>query len=216
MKKFFIILLALSATLFTYAETVEERATRKSEIRLLVGDMLWESLIWHNAPHANYTGFPDRDYIENNHYGWTPHLGLEYQYRWNDWLSFGAQVDYQQTVWKTQHYNNQNTLTASESQTFYNISILPTVRFTYYHHPYVNLYSSIGIGIDINGGTEKDIYGKTTACGVALDIAVLGISAGKDRWFGTIEFGGLSAMKNKATIYMLASRIVTVGVGVRF
>lgn len=216
MKKILTILFALSTSLLLQAETIEERAISKSEVRLLIGDMFWESLIWHNAPHADRTGWPAGDYTENTDYGWTPHLGLEYQYRCNRWLSVGLQADYQQTVWKTRHYNNRNELTGTDKQTFYNISILPTVRFTYFHHPYVNLYSSIGLGLDINGGTETDLRGKNIAYGAALDIAVLGLSAGKDHWFGSVEVGGLSALKDKGTIFMMASRILTFGVGYRF
>ena len=214
MKKILTILFALSTCLLLQAETIEECATRKSEIRLLIGDMFWETLVWHDAPHANTTGW-NTEFTEKTHYIWTPHIGLEYQYRWNKWLSFGLQADYQQTFWNSNHTDVIGNVTTTP-QTFYNVSILPTVRFTYFHHPYVNLYSSIGLGIDINGGSETDIKGKHTACGAALDIAILGLSAGKDRWFGSVEVGGLSALKNKGTIFMMASRIVTVGVGCRF
>lgn len=217
MRKFFILFVLILPALLM-AETKEERAASPHELRLLVGDMLSETLIWYDDAHANYAGVggPYSEFSERQHTFWTPHFGAEYQYRLNDWCSVGAQVDFQYTGWRHVVYNNLNAEVANTREHFYNICLMPTVRFTYFHSPYVNLYSAVGLGVDINGGTETDIYGKHVAAGAALDIAVLGLSAGANNWFGSVELGGLSALKNKGTMFMLASRIVTVGVGYRF
>ncbi len=218
MKKLFLMALLFVVPIMAHSETEEDRKEHPHEVRLLIGDMLFETLMWHNDTHGNYMGAGNTQsrFYEKQDFGWTPHFGLEYQYRINRWLGVGMQVDYQHTLWNNLTYNNQNQIVEKEAQNFYNISLMPTVRFTYLHHPYVNLYSAISLGIDINGGSEKDIHGRNVACGAALDIAVLGLSAGDKNWFGSIEVGGLSALKNKNAMYMLCSRILTVGVGYRF
>lgn len=200
------------------AETREERAASPHEVRLLVGDMLCESLIWYDDARADYTGVagPGLVFSERHRTFWTPHFAGEYQYRLNDWCSVGAQLDFQYTGWRRELYNSLNEEVGNTREHFYNLCLIPTVRFTYFHSPYVNIYSAVGLGLDINGGTETDIHGKHVAVGAALDMAVLGLSAGANNWFGSIEVGGLSAMKNKGTIFMFASRILTVGVGYRF
>lgn len=221
MKRNRILILLLCLPLFSATmrgEMVEEIIDRPHEVRLLIGDMQWETLIWHNDAHGVYTGAgdPTTTFYEKTKYAWSPHLGLEYQYRINYWLGVGLQADFQTTTWHLMGYNNMDKLVSDERQYFYNLCFLPTVRFTYFHHPYVNLYSSIGAGLVINGGSEKDLHGNNTAYGGALDIAVLGLRAGKDNWYGSIELGGLSALKNKQTFYMLCSRIFTVGVSYTF
>lgn len=213
-----ILLVALLTPILMQAETRVDRLVSPHEVRLLVGDMFFETLLWNDDAHANHTGMggPTTEFVEKQHTFWTPHLGGEYQYRLNDWCSLGAQVDFQYTGWQRVVYNNMNVQTGNTRECFYNLSILPTVRFTYLHHPYVNLYSAVGLGMDINGGTETDIHGNHVALGAALDIAVLGMSVGANHWFGSVEVGGLTALKNKDTMFMLASRILTVGIGYRF
>lgn len=215
-KSLFLILLL--CPLLGAAANNEDSSTSAHEVRLLVGDMLSETMFWYDDTHADYTGMGGEHslFSENQHTFWTPHVACEYQYRLNGWCSVGAQLDFQYTGWRRVLYNNMNAQVGMTREHFYNLSILPTVRFTYFHSRYVNLYSSVGLGLDINGGTETDIHGKHVALGAALDMAVLGMSVGAHGWFGSVEVGGLSALKNKWTMFMMASRIVTVGVGYRF
>lgn len=204
--------------LLMQAETREERQNSPHEVRLTIGDMMCESLIWYDDAHADYSGLGTSSslFAERQNTFWTPHFAGEYQYRLNDWFSVGAQLDFQYTGWHRVLYNNTNMVVSDTREHFYNLSILPTIRFTYLHTEHVNLYSALSLGMDINGGSEADLHGKKVALGAAVDIAVLGLSAGANNWFGSVELGGLSAMKNKGTVFMLASRIVTVGVGYRF
>ena len=104
----------------------------------------------------------------------------------------------------------------SKNHYFYNVVLMPTVRFTYFFHENVNLYSGLGIGLDINGGTEKNAFGKKTEVGAAVNITLIGISANYDRWFWTVDFGGMYALQNTNKIYMASSRIINVGFGARF
>jgi hypothetical protein len=107
-------------------------------------------------------------------------------------------------------------LTRDKGRYFFNLVIMPTIRFTYYHHPNVNLYSGLGIGMDINGGTETDGLGRHTVVGAAMNITVFGVSANYKRWFCTVDFGGMYALRNANTIFMASSRMINVGLGARF
>ena len=93
---------------------------------------------------------------------------------------------------------------------------MPTVRFTYFFHEYVNLYSGLGFGIGINGGTETNAKGKHTMAGAAVNVTLIGVSANYDRWFMTLDFGGMYSLKDMNTIFMASSRIINVGIGARF
>ena len=173
--------------------------------------------MWHN-PTSIVTNLPaswNQTYHEN--YRHHQHIWLEYQYRFNYWFSLGGMVDVSEVGWDIVTRNGQGTeLARKRNNYFYNLVIMPTVRFTYFHHPNVNLYSGLGVGLDINGGTETNLKGKHTDVGAAVQITVIGVSANYDRWFFTFDLGGLTALKNTNAIYMACSRMLNVGIGARF
>ena len=218
MKRFLfigLVLVGLCASMS--AETKWDYLERHNEIRIGWGDQLFESLMWHN-PTSIATTMPDTwqaTYKEDyRHY---QHLWLEYQWRFTHWFSLGAMVDGSGVSWFNVTRNGKGAeVGRSDKQYFYNLVFMPTVRFTYLHHPNVNLYSGIGIGMDINGGTEVNAYGKNTEIGLAINGTVFGISANYDRWFMTVDFGGMTALRNANSIYMAVSRIINVGIGARF
>ena len=199
------------------AETKWDHLTWRNEIRLGWGDQLFESLMWHN-PTSIVTTMPvsyERTYREN--YRHNQHLWLEYQYRFKHWFSLGGMMDMSEVGWDEVTRNGAGTeLSRNGRQYFYNLVIMPTIRFTYLYHPNVNLYSGIGIGLDINGGTEVNGKGHHTDIGTAVNFTVIGLSANYQRWFFTIDFGGMYALKNANTIFMASSRIINVGVGAPF
>ena len=70
--------------------------------------------------------------------------------------------------------------------------------------------------MDINGGSEKDGRGRKTVAGAAMNITLFGVSANYDRWFMTVDFGGMFALRDANTIFMASSRMINVGLGARF
>lgn len=193
-----LLLLLLLFPSAAHALTKEQRIVLPHEIRLGWGDMLFETAMWNQTSTAN-----------NHRY--TGHIFTEYQYHIKDWLSVGAQIDYEQVLWNTPTATPDN----SEQQYFFNLSLLPTVRFTYFFHEYVNLYSALSVGLNINSGTQTDYKGRQTAYAPAFALTLLGVSVGKDHWFGAIEIGALNALNDKQEIYMLGSRLFTISVGYR-
>lgn len=192
----------------------------KQEVRLSVGDMCFESVIWHNQIHCDYShSAPDSApgwYREKNHYSYTPHIAVDYSYSVRPWLGVGVVADFQMTFWHSEVYNNTNGLVRFSKENFYNLCLMPQLRFNYFRREHVGLYSAIAAGLDINGGTEVDIAGNRTAVGAGADIRFLGIQAGGGHWWGFAELGGLYGIRNTNAIYMMNSAIVKAGISYKF
>ena len=208
MKRLIVIFFFAATALSLMAEPTMNRRLRPHEIRLGYGDPFFETMAWHASPML--------DYGEQTHnYRYTGHIFLEYQYRVNYWFSFGVQADYQQVFWDKWTYTPTEVQIESDRY-FYDISVFPTMRFTYLHTYWVNLYSGLGAGILVNAGTEKDMRGRTVAVAPVVDISLIGLSVGHDMLFGTLEFGGMFSLLNMNEIYMVDSRIISASIGVRF
>jgi hypothetical protein len=216
-NKFFFLLLLCSIAVVGFAENKWTHITQRNELRIGWGDQLFESLIWHN-PTSIITTMPDSyQQVYKENYSYNQHVWMEYQWRFTHWFSLGAMVDFSHVGWDEVTRNGKGAeLNRKEEQFFYNAVIMPTIRFTYFHHENVNFYSGLGIGLDINGGTETNALGNHTDVGAAINLTVFGISANYQRWFWTVDCGGLYALKNMNTIFLMSSRIVNVGMGVRF
>ena len=199
------------------SETKWDHINRRNELRIGWGDQLFESLVWHNPTSVTTTMPAEATYQYKERYRHHQHLWMEYQYRFKYWFSLGAMVDMSEVGWDVVTRNGQGTELARDKKNyFYNLVIMPTIRFTYFHHPNVNIYSGLGVGMDINGGTEVDGKGRHTALGAAVNLTLVGISANYDRWFCAFDLGGMYALKNANAIYMASSRIMNVSIGARF
>lgn len=175
----------------------------RNELRIGWGDMLYERAMYHNS---NST----------NHYRYTGHVFAEYQYYLRPWFSLGVQADYEQVWWDVTKVGNQPLDTPSKDHSFYNASLLPTMRFTYCHREHVNLYSSLSFGLTVNGGTETDMLGHKTAFAPGWGFTLLGLKVGGEHCFAAVEIGGLNAIAGRNFIYMLGSRMFMASVGCNF
>ena len=184
-------------------------------LRVGWGDQLFETLMWRDLGH--YTDLPkdyEAKYDENFRY--TQHWFVEYLYRLNYRYSFGLLMDYSGVVWDNVLRNGKGEEVGRETnKAFHNIAFVPTVRFSYCRYEYVSLYSAIGAGLNINTGTEVDYKGRKTAVAPAINITLFGVCAGKGRWYGALEVGGMLSFNSAEEVYMLGSRIMTASVGVR-
>ena len=213
-----IVLLALSCAVFSVqAETKWDYLTHRNELRIGWGDQLFETLMWHNPTSIVNTMPTTYSQIYPEDYRYYQHLWIEYQWRFNHWFSLGGMVDGSGVSWDEVTRNGKGEETGRDpNHHFYNIIFMPTIRFTYFHHPNVNLYSGLGFGMDINSGTEKDSKGRYTDVGAAVNVTVFGVSANYQRWFMTVDFGGMTALKNTNTIFLACSRMINVSIGARF
>ena len=210
-----LVLSSMGSTVF--AETRFDHLNMRNEIRIGWGDQLFESLVWHNPTSITTTMPAEVTYNYKERYRHNQHIWLEYQYRFNYWFSLGGMFDMSEVGWDLVTRDGRGTeLARNKNNYFYNIVIMPTVRFTYFHHEFVNIYSGLGIGLGINGGTEVDGLGKHTALGAAVNFTLVGISANYQRWFCAFDLGGLYSLKNANSIYMASSRILNFSIGARF
>lgn len=201
--------LAVALTASFAVPAAEPEPAGRHEVRLGIGDMMFETLIWHDNVHKPYAGIEDTDYE------YTPHFSAEYSYNILKWLSVGLIFDIQYTGWRRSVYDLGYPI-AESRENFYNIAFLPTLRFNYFRRPHVGLYSAVSAGVDINGGSEKDGFGRNAVCCFAADVRLLGLRAGGGRWWGFVEVGGLAAMQNSNIIYMMGSELIRAGLSCKF
>ena len=199
------------------AETKEQVRQWKNELRMGWGDQLFETLVWHN-PTAVTTTMPEtyrQTYDEN--YRYFQHYWLEYNRRHTYWFAYGVMMDVSCVKWDRVTRNGRGAeVSRSVNHDCYNIVLMPGMRFTYFQHPYVNLYSGLGLGMGLNTGTEVNGKGFHTDVGMAAYICVLGLSANYNRWFCNMDLGGLYSIRDMNTIFLASSRMISVGIGVRF
>ena len=186
------------------------------EVRIGWGDMLFEMLVWHESAYP--TALPE-EYIAiyNEQFRYTQHWFAEYMYNASYWYSIGCMLDFSGVLWDEVTRNGHGqVLTREKSHWFSNISIVPTIRFSYYRSPYVSLYSSLGVGLNINTGSELDFKGRRTAMVPVVNISLLGVRVGHGRWFGAVELGGMISLLSTNEVYMLGSRLFTASFGYCF
>ena len=173
------ILIACVAWNTTLAETKETRAENPHELRIGVGDC---SIYYAQrySPKASYVDARVFDLI-------LPNIFVEYQYRVNSWLSAGLQVNAIGDVYSDITVGSWELAIATYSEGW--VHVIPTTTFTYFHKNWVNLYSGIGVGYAM----QLETKGKTRNIWhtFAAQATLLGISVGRDHWFGTFEAGAL-------------------------
>jgi hypothetical protein len=215
--KFIFTVMALCLALPLLAESESHRGMNPHMLRIAWGDQHFEHLIWH-ASSQPVNNLPDSySAVYQEHFRYTQHWSLEYQNRLNRWFSYGAMIDGSGVMWDAVTRNGSGTETGRvNNRSLYNIVAMPTIYFTYLHHDYVSLHSGLGIGLNINGGTETDAKGRTTVCAPAVNLTLLGLSAWYENWFASVELGSLISLKDGQNIYMFGSRIFNVAIGVTF
>lgn len=170
--------------LLSFFTLTPAQAQNPHQVRIGWGDMLFESLVFREAsPSRGGKGF-------------TGHIFAEYQYSVSKVVSVGGQLDFEGIF--AADMNN------------YDVTVMPTVRFTYLRRPWVELYSGLGAGLlcalDNQGGAEF---------APAVNINLFGVQVGKGPISASVELGALNSMF-KSRVYMLGSRLVSVSLNYRF
>lgn len=200
-----------------HAETKDDVLNRRHEVRISWSDQIFESFNWRNPAYTVNNMDESVRLTKKEHYRYTQHWALNYQYRLKSWLGVGLMFDASACLWDNVTRNGKGVETGRvKNQHFANVAIVPTVRFTYVHHKYVNVYSGIGYGLNINTGSELNAFGKATEYSGALNLTFVGLSGNYGKWFAAFELGGLYAARSAQAVYMLNSRLFTIGLGMRF
>lgn len=211
-----ILLQALSAAAAYAADNAGQEYYRH-EVRIGWGDQMFERMMWHNTGYIVNT-LPQSEtmgYEEN--YRYTQHIFAEYSYSFYSWLSAGLLFDTASCIWDDVTRNGAGAEVSRErNRSFTNLAFIPNVRFTYFRRPYMNIYSGLGMGLAINTGTTKNIYGKNTVCGIAGNVTLLGISGNYKQWFASAELNALVSAKDQKHMFLVGSRAITLSIGMRF
>ena len=164
------------------AETKETRAENPHELRLGVGDCS----IYYAQRYSPHPG----SYVDAREFDvLLPNIFIDYQYRVNNWFSAGVQVN---TIWdKGSDYIFDDFVTDVRILDFTEgwVHVIPTATFTYFSKEWVNLYSGIGVGYAMQLETKDQT--RNIWHTFAAQATLLGISVGKNHWFGSFEAGAL-------------------------
>ena len=190
----------------------------KHDIRLSWGDQMFENLVWQNPQYIVNTMPSDYRQTYKERYRYTQHWRVDYLWRPVQWFGLGASADISACLWDSVVRDGGGAEIARlKNQSFWNLALMPRMEFSWFNSQYISLHTALGAGLGINGGTETDAYGRHTLCGLAVDLTVIGISAHwADRWGAFVDLGGLYSVKSRSTIFLVSSRIVSVGVSCRF
>lgn len=215
----YLLILALSIiSLHAYAgegDWFRGETDSKHRVSFIISDQLWEWAMYNDIVGLDYS-YQDPNYVfeEKNNYSHTPHIAVEYSYRLKPWFELGIQTDFQRTSWDlNQTYQRETT---SKRQCFYNLSFIPQARFVYLRKKLVEMHSGLGVGMTINGGSEVfPKKGHSVNC-LCYDLNYMGVSVGKNHWYGTFDLGGTFAFYDFSSFFMVSARIARVGVSYRF
>lgn len=195
-----LLLPAIPATAGDKAKSEVPPSPYKHEIRIGYGDCIFETTTFHPT-------------TTKSNYSYTGHIFADYLYNITNVVSVGGNLDFEKVSWDEKIGDE-----VEKGKYFTNFSIIPEVRFTYFRKGIVTMYSGVGFGLNINGGSETDYLGRKTIAAPVLSLNPFGINLSwgeKGRWFAGGEIGGLYALNNPKEIFMLYSRLFSINIGVR-
>lgn len=134
----------------------------------------------------------------------TPLFTFQYQYLPEEWLRLGASVNY----WTASGENffktgpNRTEVIGDDLLQRSEITIMPTIHFSWINTPHFKMYAGIGAGMALRWG---ELGLREDDMGVAIDVTPLGMQWGGERVYGTGELSFGNVMNG-----------VRLGFGVRF
>ena len=176
----------------TLAETKETRAENPHELRIGLGDCsIYYAQRYSTPVPPLVPQDPDvEDVMKSRHLSLIlPNIFIDYQYRVNSWFAAGVQLN---TIWDKgtdPHYNPgaKDVLLVDFTEGW--LHVIPSATFTYFSKERVNLYSGIGVGYAMQIETKNRTRNLWHT--FAAQATLLGISVGKNHWFGSFEAGAL-------------------------
>lgn len=197
------------------ARTKEEVMARPYEIRVGWADQLFEQLFWRNEMPYVMAESQSRVYKQN--YRYKQHYWAECQYSLAPWFSAGLTLDHSCVHWDNVKLNGAGVeLDRNSNQRFYNILMMPSMRITYMHKTNLEIYSELGLGLDLNGGTERNEKGRRLSLGFCGDLRPIGVRYNYKAVFVSADIGGTFAMRNTDHIFLVMGRVFTVSAGFTF
>ena len=154
------------------------------------------------APEAHEYLIHYRMALKNSHrISTTGNIFLGYRYQLTPLIGLGIEANllvatdcfymvdgYRTTV--NQHAENQ----------LINLSLMPTVRFTYYCQRIIELYSALGVGYNCIAYTSnvaptalfaECLFDNSPVHGMSLNATLFGVNVGNEHWYAEAELGGM-------------------------
>ena len=195
-KRIFFLLCALG--IFISLNAQEESSWKltlpRHDIQFGLGDPLL--ILNHNYKYVWENSTAD-DWFNNTQNALTvaiPTVNFEYRYRFASWFWFGGAVSYNASFSRWEDYITRNVQARTSN---HYISIMPSVRFSWFNRKYIMLYSGISLGCIISYKETFDpnhahsanplIY-KTILFDYTGQLTAVGIQGGKN-WYGFAEIG---------------------------
>ena len=189
------------------------------EIRIGVGDGFFDTIAFPDTPHRPYsTATPGVNYVEEQNHSFIPHIFAEYNWTPDNKWSFGVQFDFFGFKWNNVTYTGGSDDPVSvDPANCFNYALMGHLRYNWYRKSQTwRVYSALHMGIDINTGSEIDMYGKKTEVGIAFSPTLLGVQYGYKHFFVAGELGSHFALRDALNLYSALSKIVSISAGVRF
>lgn len=220
--------LALLVPAFAHAETKEQRMQSRHELRIGVADPFLARMGVMGSPPPYFTNQPYippgtsaeeahsimLNYRINDFDGYTlmPRFFVEYQYRINPYIGVGLKADVLPILGSTTIRNGYYEIVGHSGKylSLLYLEFVPRVKFTFYHHEYVNLYAAAGFGL-VADCPIQSIQWRFDA---ELQATLFGLSIGKNGLFGSFEFFniGLTTLR----VHMQPTNFLSASIGYRF
>lgn len=193
MKKLFISLFCLAMATLVFAETEEHREAHPHQFSIGLGDSFMEAYYTFGMNLGN----------DGLHPYTLPHMYLQYEYRANKTLAVGGFVDAQ--------FNNDKSYAWVSykggegmidhgpfcDHRYTNLSVVPTLNFTYINRPKFSMHSGFGIGymasfshsVSEDGWSRRDVDHN-----LAVYLSAIGFTIGDEKIYCGFDLGGLTGM----------------------
>ena len=93
----------------------------------------------------------------------------------------------------------------------YNVSLVPTIQFRFLDTEWVDLWAGMGTGVLFAFDNARQVE-----IAPEINFTLLGVEVGRGPWTGTLELGGMNALRNANRVYMFASRLVSFSINYRW
>lgn len=207
MKKITLLLLLAAAVLTMSAQEENDKAAWKSQLprhdfQIGISDPGLSGFA--TGSYYIHLGGEPYDYYTPNTWFDTPDayqtptrtsgtLHISYVYRVAKWCALGGTVSYAGFFNKTRDRITDEVI-GRHSQHY--ITVMPTVRFSWFNRPCVTMYSGLALGLGIVNqrgfsgypGTYSMNYSSITTLTFAGQLTLFGVQAGR-KWYGFAEIG---------------------------
>ena len=152
------------------------------------------------------------------------HIFASYAYQFTPLVSFGVEAD---VLFLKEQFDMMNgylmQLPTPAVNAIYNLTLLPTVRFTYIREGYISMYSSVALGVTYSDFSSNlpCVWTEHSSAnlGVTFNLAFVGLNFHYNGWYVEAELGCQGTQMHlwpESEYPIYSSRLLSVAIGYRF